>query len=63
MLIVDPNSGKVTKNMASADWFWYEYYIGAKIVYQKYHFPACLCQDPLPGVNSAGQCIANGAGV
>jgi hypothetical protein len=42
--------------VSSADWFWYEYYVGAKIVYQKHHFPTCLCQDSAPGLNADGQC-------
>jgi hypothetical protein len=44
--------------VSSADWFKYEYDAGAKIVFQKHHFPACLCQDPAPGLNSNGQCTA-----
>lgn len=61
MLQVDVGQMKLTKAVSSADWFWYEYYIGAKIVYQKYHFPACLCQDPVPGINSKGECSAKGS--
>lgn len=58
MMEVDTASMKVTQIVSSADWFWYEYDIGAKIVFQKYHFPACLCQDSVPGLDSKGQCIA-----
>lgn len=43
---------------SSSDWFWYTYYAGEKIVYQKHHYPACLCQDVAPGLNADGQCTA-----
>jgi len=56
---VDVKEMKLTQVVSSADWFKYEYDIGAKIVFQKYNFPACLCQDNDPELNSKGQCIAN----
>lgn len=54
---VDVEQMKLTKAVSSADWFWYEYYVGAKIEYQKYHFPPCSCPDPVPGFD-AWECVA-----
>lgn len=56
--VSNPNHPLVKSATSSSDWFWFQYYIGAKVAFQKYTFPACLCPDPYPGVDSNGQCIA-----
>jgi hypothetical protein len=44
--------------ISSSDWFWFQYYTGAKIVIQRHTYPACLCPNYVPGVDENGQCIA-----
>jgi hypothetical protein len=59
MLAVDLGSGKIKKVETSSDWIPFQYQTGAKLVFQKYKFPACLCQDPIPSIDANGNCIAS----
>ena len=60
--VSNPSHPLIKSAQSSSDWFWFQYYTGAKVVFQKYNFGACLCQDVIPGIDKNGQCVAPPAG-